>query len=223
MILFLIFLDISQLFSTNVYLIPTHQSEREKANFLWDTWSQSATYFQTAAHAQSGVTCSEESAVCPLLHTWDHNTHDWLVPLWLTGEREYSPHTQSSQPILLSWTPDWNIIWIQACNLQLIRWTFFCCTTFFFYLHCILGVCCWIAHKQPYPRMYHYHTCENILSFHCTHVWMIYFRKLIKCSLSQFQHKSLSCQSLRFSFHFSLFLLFYHCPVFHSVSYFFLP
>lgn len=132
MILFLIFLDISQLFSTNIYLIPTHQSEREKANFLWDTWSQSATYFQTAAHAQSGVTCSEESAVCPLLHTWDHNTHDWLVPLWLTGEREYSPHTQSSQPILLSWTPDWNIIWIQACYLQLIRWTFLCCTTFFF-------------------------------------------------------------------------------------------
>lgn len=60
---------------------------------LWDVWKQSNASFHSAAcvASQGRVTC------CPLLHTQlSQMTYDWLVLLWLTGERDYAPHPQKA-------------------------------------------------------------------------------------------------------------------------------
>lgn len=88
---------------------------------LQDMWSQ-----KTASFSNCCLCCitGQESAVCHLLHTWAQrwDVHDWLVPLWLTGKREYDITPIWKSMIWTLASDGHGITGIKICDLFAIRW-----------------------------------------------------------------------------------------------------
>lgn len=93
---------------------------RLNTRLLWKTWSQTAS-------SEGNVTLWGKRHLLTTSENELTDAHDWLLFMWLTGEREDAiPSTQTRRPILLSRLPAIyrsGIIGIQTHDLWTIEWT----------------------------------------------------------------------------------------------------
>lgn len=110
----------------------SYRPGKMKANtcFLRCMRTEPNTSFQTVARAalQGSVTLSEESAICPLPHTWAHRQSQMSTVIVIDrGERVCHPshRDRTANFALLEPTDGCGIMGIQTRNHSTIRWTLF--------------------------------------------------------------------------------------------------